>query len=74
MEQVAQRKRSCGCSRHGSVQDQAGWGFEQQGLAVGVPARGRGVGTLVKCFCSLKIKLCNPSKDNGLALNSYDTG
>ncbi|PKU41234.1 hypothetical protein llap_8471 [Limosa lapponica baueri] len=42
-EQVAQR--SCRCPIPGSVQDQAGWGFEQPGLVGGVPAHGRGVGT-----------------------------
>jgi len=29
----------------GSVQGQVGWSFEQPGLAEGVPAHGRGVGT-----------------------------
>ena len=41
IEQVAQR--SCGCPLPGSVQGQAGWGFEQPGLGEGVPAHGRGV-------------------------------
>jgi len=36
--------RSCGCPLPGSVQDQAGWGFEQPGLVEGVPAHGKGVG------------------------------
>jgi len=43
LEQVAQR--SCGCPLPGSVQGQAGWGFEQPGPVEGVPAHGRGVGT-----------------------------
>ena len=43
LEQVAQR--GCGCPIPGSVQGQAGWGFEQPGLVEGVPAHGRGVGT-----------------------------
>jgi len=42
LEQVAQR--SCGCSLPGSVQGQAGWGFEKPGLVEGVPAHGKGVG------------------------------
>jgi len=29
----------------GSVQGQAGWGFEQPAVVQGVPAHGRGVGT-----------------------------
>jgi len=41
MAQVAQR--SCGCSLPGSVQGQAGWGFEQLGPVEGVPAHGRGL-------------------------------
>ena len=32
-----------GCPIPGSVQGQAGWGFEQPGLVEGVPAYGRGV-------------------------------
>ena len=40
LDQVAQR--SCGCPLPGSVQGQAGWGFEQPGLVEGVPAHGRG--------------------------------
>ena len=43
LAQVAQR--GCGCPIPGSVQGQAGWGFEQPGLVEGVPAHGRGVGT-----------------------------
>ena len=43
LAQVA--RRGCGCPIPGSVQGQAGWGFEQPGLVEGVPARGRGVGT-----------------------------
>jgi len=43
LKQVAER--SCGCPLPGSVQGQAGWGFEQPGLLEGVPAHGRGVGT-----------------------------
>ena len=43
LEQVAQR--GCGCPLPGSVQGQAGWGFEEPGLVAGVPAHGRGVGT-----------------------------
>jgi len=37
--------RTYGCSLPGSVQGQAGWGFEQPGLVEGVPAHGRVVGT-----------------------------
>ena len=33
-----------GCPLPGSVQGQAGWGFEQPDVAEGVPAHGRGVG------------------------------
>jgi len=40
MEQVAQS--SCGCPLPGSIQDQAGWGFEQPDLTEGILARGRG--------------------------------
>jgi len=43
LEQVAQR--SCVCPLPGSVQGQAGCGFEQPGLVEDVPAHGRGVGT-----------------------------
>lgn len=43
LAQVAQK--SCGCPLPGSVQGQAGWGFEQPSLVEGVPAHGRGVGT-----------------------------
>ena len=43
LEQVAQR--GCGCPIPGSVQGQAGWGFEQPGLVEGVPAHGWVVGT-----------------------------
>jgi len=43
LAQVAQR--SCGCPLPGSVQGQVGWGFELPGLAEGIPAHGRGVGT-----------------------------
>jgi len=39
LDQVAQR--SCGCLLPDSVQDQAGWRFEQPGLVEGVPAHGR---------------------------------
>jgi len=35
-------QRGCGCPTLGSVQGQAGWGFEQPGLVGGVPAHGRG--------------------------------
>ncbi|KAK4816011.1 hypothetical protein QYF61_011001, partial [Mycteria americana] len=35
-------QRSCGCPIPGSVQGQAGWGFEQLGLVEGIPAHGRG--------------------------------
>jgi len=41
LAQVAQR--SCGCPIPGSVQSQAGWGFEQPGLVEGVSAHGRGL-------------------------------
>ena len=41
LEGLAQR--GCGCSLPGSVQGQAGWGFEQPGLVEGVPAHGRGL-------------------------------
>ena len=37
-------QRSCGCPIPGSVQGQAGWGFEQAGLAEGVPVYGKGIG------------------------------
>ena len=37
--------RGCGCHLTGSVQGQAGWGFEQPGLEGGVPAYSRGIGT-----------------------------
>jgi len=43
LAQVAQR--SCGCPLPGSVQGQAGRGFEHPGLVEGVPAHGRGAGT-----------------------------
>ena len=47
LEQAAQR--SCGCSMHGVVQDQFGWGPGQPGLVpdveVGDPSCGRGVET-----------------------------
>jgi len=42
LAQVAQR--SCGCPLPGSVQGQAGWGFEHPGLVEGVPAYVRRVG------------------------------
>ena len=38
-------QRSCGCPLPGSVQGQAGQGFDQPGLVEGVPAHGRGGGT-----------------------------
>ena len=38
-------QRSCGCPLPGSVQGQAGQGFEQPGLVEGVAAHGRRVGT-----------------------------
>ena len=41
LEQVAQR--GCGCPLPGSIQGQAGWGFEQPGLVGGVPAYSRGL-------------------------------
>ena len=40
-EQVAYR--SCGCPFPGTVQGQAGWGFEWPGLAEGVSDHGRGL-------------------------------
>jgi len=43
LEQVAQR--SCGCPLPGSVQGQAGPGFEQPDLVEGVPVHGGEVGT-----------------------------
>jgi len=43
LAQVAQR--NCGFPLPGSVQGQAGWGFEQPGLVEGVPAHGTGAGT-----------------------------
>jgi len=43
LAQTAQR--SCGCPLPGSVQGQAGQGFDQPGLVEGVPAHGRGGGT-----------------------------
>jgi len=36
--------RHC-CPLPGSVQNQAGWGFERPGLMEGVPAHGRMIGT-----------------------------
>jgi len=42
LAQVAQRR--CGCPLPGSVQGQAGWGFEQPGLVEGVPAHGKEIG------------------------------
>ena len=36
-------KRGCGCPLSGSVQGQAGWGFEQPGLEWGAPAYSRGL-------------------------------
>jgi len=47
-EQAAQR--SCGCPVIGSVQGQAGWGFEQPGLMKDVPAHGGGAGTTILIF------------------------
>ena len=41
LEQVAQR--GCGWPLPGSIQGQAGWGFEQPGLVGGVPAYSRGL-------------------------------
>ena len=41
LEQAAQR--GCGCPLPGSLQGQAGWGFEQPGLEGGVPAYSRGL-------------------------------
>jgi len=38
-------ERSCGCSLPGSVQGQAGWGFEHPGCVEGVAVDGRGVAT-----------------------------
>lgn len=35
--------RSCGCPISGTIQGQAGQGFEQPGLVKDVPANGRGV-------------------------------
>jgi len=43
LEQVAQR--GCGCPLLGSIQGQAGWGFELPGLEGGVPAYDRGTRT-----------------------------
>jgi len=43
LEQVAQR--GCGCPLPGSIQDQAGWGFEQPDLEGRVPACGKVLGT-----------------------------
>lgn len=43
VEALAQAaQRNCGCSISGSVQGEAGWGFEQPGLLEGVTAHGRG--------------------------------
>jgi len=39
-------QRSCGCPLPGTVQGQGGWGFEQPGPVEGVPAHGRGFGTI----------------------------
>ena len=57
LTQVAQE--SGGCPLPGSVQGQAGRGFEQSGLVEGVPASGRGGGILEgplqpKPFCDSK--------------------
>ena len=41
LEQVTQI--GCGCPLPGGIQDQAEWGFEQQGLEESVPAYRRGV-------------------------------
>ena len=41
LAQVAQK--GCGCPIPGSIQSQAGWGFEQPGLEGGVPLYSRGV-------------------------------
>ena len=41
MERVAQQ--GCGCPLPGSIQGQAGWGFEQPGLEGAVPAYSRGL-------------------------------
>ena len=41
LERVAQR--GCGCPLLGSIQGQAGWGFEQPGLVGGIPAYSRGL-------------------------------
>jgi len=43
--ETLEQQRSCGCPLPGSVQAQAGWGFEQPGLAEDVPAHGRVIGT-----------------------------
>jgi len=40
-EQVVQY--GCRCPHPGSIQGQAGWGFEQPGLEGGIPAYSRGV-------------------------------
>ena len=37
-------RRGCGCPIPGSIQDQAGWSFEQPDLVIDVPAHGRGLG------------------------------
>ena len=42
LEQLA--RRGWGCPIPGSVQSQAGWGFEQPGLVKDVPAHGQGLG------------------------------
>ena len=41
LQQVHQR--SCECPLSGSIQDQAGWGFEQPGLEGGVPVYSGGL-------------------------------
>ena len=41
LEQVVQW--GCGCPLFGSIQDQAGWGFEQAGLEGDIPAYSRGL-------------------------------
>ena len=58
LAQAAQR--SCGCLLPGSVQGQAGWGFEQPGLVEGVLTHGRAVGTR----CSLRSLLPKPFYDS----------
>ena len=45
LQQAAQQ--GCGCPLPGSIQGQAGWGFEQPGLEGAVPAYSRGLDHMI---------------------------